>query len=215
MLRVALTFDVEHPDRPTTAGVTERILEVLAIADVPATTFLQGRWVQAQPTTARAIAEAGHLIGNHSHYHAQMTMLTRRGLASDVLAATAAIRDTTGLDPRPWFRCPFGAIDRGVRVLSELDRLGYRNVGWHVDARDWAARGARGVTTRVVQGTLRHGDGAVVLMHGWPWPTPLALPNVIAALRDEGAEFVTIDQLEALPVRPAWQDVVPARASGS
>ena len=43
MLRVALTFDVEHPDRPTREGVTQSIVDTLAAADVRATMFLQGR----------------------------------------------------------------------------------------------------------------------------------------------------------------------------
>ena len=219
MLHVALTFDVEHPDRPTDVGVTDRILEALALADVRATMFVQGRWAQAYPETARAIARAGHLIGNHSHFHARMPMFTRRGLSSDVLCATAAIRDVTGVDPRPWFRSPFGAIDRGTQVLDGLARLGYRNVGWHVDSRDWASRGPAGLAIRVVAGVLEHGDGAVVLMHGWPRPTPLALPDLIAALRDEGAHFATIDQLPQLPTRAAWdtasRDVEGRRPGGA
>jgi peptidoglycan/xylan/chitin deacetylase (PgdA/CDA1 family) len=208
--RVALTFDVEHPDRAAAPGATERILEVLATADMVATMFLQGRWAQAYPQTARSIAEAGHLIGNHSHYHARLPMFTLRGLISDVRSATAAICDTTGVDPRPWFRCPFGAVDRGTRVLGGLARLGYRNVGWHVDAHDWAARGPAAMTRRVLAGVVDHGDGAVVLMHGWPTFTPLALPTVIAALRDRGAEFVTIAQLPELPARAPWDRPAPA-----
>src|SRR5512146_3375949 len=104
MLRVALTVDVEHPDRPTRAGVTEELREILAGQKVSATMFVQGRWAQAYPATARSIARAGHLIGNHSHFHARMPMLTARGFASDVQLATTAIRAATGVDPRPWFR---------------------------------------------------------------------------------------------------------------
>ena len=79
-----------------------------------------------------------------------------------------------------------------------------RNVGWNVDGRDWAARGPRAITKRVVPDTLNAGDGAVVLLHGWPWPTPLALPDLIRALAGAGAEFVTVDQLPSLPVRALW-----------
>ncbi len=204
MMRVALTIDVEHPDRSTNVGVTEAILEALGAAAVPATMFLQGRWVQAYPKTARAIADAGHLIGSHSHFHARMPMFSRAGLASDVRAATVAIRDVTGTDPRPWFRCPFGAVDRGTRVLDGLARLGYRNVGWNVDSRDWASRSSASIIERVVAGTHEHGDGAIVLMHGWPRLSATALPGLIAALRDVGAEFVTVDRLDSVPVRAAW-----------
>jgi peptidoglycan/xylan/chitin deacetylase (PgdA/CDA1 family) len=204
MLRVALTFDVEHPDRPTRERTTEAILAALAAADVRATMFLQGRWVRAYPALARAVAAGGHLVGNHSHFHARMTMLTGNALASDVRTATSTIRDVVGVDPRPWFRSPFGALDRGTRVLEALARLGYRNIGWHVDSRDWASRGARTVASRVVDGVRAHGNGAIVLSHGWPWPTGEALPEIIERLRDEGADFVTVNQLARVPMRAGW-----------
>jgi peptidoglycan-N-acetylglucosamine deacetylase len=203
-LRVALTFDIEHPDRPSIGGVTERILDVLDAHDVRATMFIQGRWASAYPQLARSIADAGHLVGNHSHFHARMPMLSRTGFASDVQSATRVIRDVIGVDPRPWFRCPFGALDGGTRVLDSLTRLGYRNVGWHVDSRDWAAQGTPAMIRRVIDGVAAHGDGAIVLMHGWPRPTGDALPSIIHALRDAGADFVTVADLPDIPRRAAW-----------
>lgn len=202
--RVALTLDIEHADRPTRAGVTEDILSTLADRNVRATTFIQGRWAQAYPKLAVAVAEAGHLVGCHSHFHARMPMLSRRGLRSDVQSATRAIIDVTGQDPRPWFRCPFGAIDSGTAVLDQLTSLGYRNIGWNVDSRDWASRGANGVARRVIDGVLAHGDGAIVLMHGWSSPNPKALPGIIDELKERGVEFVTVDTLPSVPTRAAW-----------
>jgi peptidoglycan/xylan/chitin deacetylase (PgdA/CDA1 family) len=201
---VALTLDVEHPDRPSRSGVTEDLLDILAAEDVRATMFIQGRWAQAYPVLARRIVADGHLVGCHSHFHARMPMLSRRGLASDVRPATTAIRSITGVDPRPWFRSPFGALDRGSAVLDQLTALGYRNVGWHVDSRDWASRAPDGVARRIIDGVTTHGDGAIVLMHGWPAPNPVALPRVIDELRRGGAEFVTVDSLTDLPARAGW-----------
>src|SRR6266480_1104186 len=71
-MRVALTFDTEFPGRPTVAGVEDRLLASLAAADIRATFFLQGRWVRANPDQARRIADAGHLVANHSNFHAPM-----------------------------------------------------------------------------------------------------------------------------------------------
>jgi len=206
VFRVALTIDVEHPDRPTRTGVTEDLLDAFATRDVRATMFIQGRWARAYPQLARRIAADGHLVGCHSHFHARMPMLSRRGFASDVRSATRALIDTTGVDPRPWFRCPFGALDRGTVVIEQLTALGYRNVGWNVDSRDWASRGAASVTRRVVDGVAGHGDGAIVLMHGWPAPNAAALPRIMDELRDRGATFVTVDKLDALPSRAAWDN---------
>jgi peptidoglycan/xylan/chitin deacetylase (PgdA/CDA1 family) len=194
--RVALTFDAEHPDRPHRQGSTGRALDRLAAADVPATFFVQGRWAASDPALARAIATAGHRIGNHSFYHAPMPLLSDRDLAADVRAAERAIVHTTGVDPRPWFRCPFGAGQDDPRVLAALARSGYRHVGWDVDALDWASRATgRGIARRVADDAVVRGDGAIVLLHPWTTATDLGLASLIDALRDRGAAFVRVDDL--------------------
>ena len=55
---------------------------------------------------ARRIADAGHLVGSHSFYHARLPLLSDEGLATDMREAEAAIREHAGVDPRPWFRLP-------------------------------------------------------------------------------------------------------------
>ncbi|MEO8272880.1 MAG: polysaccharide deacetylase family protein [Chloroflexota bacterium] len=200
--RVALTFDAEHPDRPSAAGVQERILELLANHGVRSTFFVQGRWAEAYPETARRIVDGGHLVGNHSHYHARMPLLSARGLRSDIAAAQAAVIDATGVDPRPWFRCPFGSGAGDQRVQREIREAGYRHVGWNVAGIDWPVeRTGADVETAIVDGALGIGDGCVVLLHTWPDRTEDALPRTILRLRDAGAEFVRVDELplERLP----------------
>jgi peptidoglycan/xylan/chitin deacetylase (PgdA/CDA1 family) len=192
-IRVALTFDAEHPDRPTRPGVAEEILDLLAAERVPATFFVQGRWAEAYPATAARIAKDGHLVGNHSHYHARMPLLSDHGLRSDVQFAEDVIRQTTGVDPRPWFRCPFGAGGDDPALAGALRALGYDgSVGWNVEAADWEATTEQ-VRSRVVAGTRRHGDGAVVLLHTWPIATLQALPAIVSELRADGTELVRMD----------------------
>jgi peptidoglycan/xylan/chitin deacetylase (PgdA/CDA1 family) len=203
-LRVALTFDMEHPDRPPEREVSERILDTLAGAGLRATMFVQGRWAEAYPGLVRRIAQDGHLVGNHSHYHVRMPLLTQVGMATDVLAATQAIQDACGVDPRPWFRCPFGAADKGTRVSGVLARLGYRDVGWHVSSLDWDSRSGAEVVARVTKGVDAHGDGSIVLLHGWPPATAAGLPDLIGQLRDRGVEFVTVDALTEIPANAVF-----------
>ncbi|WP_283138896.1 polysaccharide deacetylase family protein [Rhizohabitans arisaemae] len=194
--RVALTFDVEHADRPNHPDGTEAVLDTLAERDVTATHFVQGRWAQAHPVLAKRLAADGHLIGNHSHHHARMTWLSPEGLARDVRAAEQAIRRIVGHDPRPWFRCPFGDGTDDPDVLAGLDRLGYREWSWHVDSLDWQVKSTGPAVARtVVEEATAHGDGAVVLFHPWTNATRRALPQVIDGLRAAGARFVRMDEL--------------------
>jgi peptidoglycan/xylan/chitin deacetylase (PgdA/CDA1 family) len=196
--RVALTFDAEHPDRPTRPGVTDSLLDVLDGAGARTTWFLQGRWVEAYAGLARRVAAAGHLIGNHSFYHARMPLLSADGLATDVGAAELVIHQATGVDPRPWFRCPFGTGASEPAILSGLEALGYRSIGWDVDSLDWwPRRTPEALEQEVAARTIAHGDGCVVLMHGWTTNALAALPGLVDRLAETGATFVGLDELDA------------------
>lgn len=215
--RVALTFDAEHPDRPHRPGVTAAILELLAERHVPSTWFLQGRWVESAPELARQAAADGHLIGNHSFYHARLPLLTDAGVATDVAEAEAVILAATGIDPRPWFRCPFSAGSDDPRVLGILADRGYRDIGADVVLDDWESeRTGPLLAADALRETPAVGDGAVVLFHAWPPGTLDALPAIIDGLRGRGASFVRIDALERFSAAPAAPtSSAPAGPAGS
>jgi peptidoglycan/xylan/chitin deacetylase (PgdA/CDA1 family) len=195
--RVALTFDAEHPDRPgCPPGNADVILDTLRDEGIRATFFVQGRWAEAAPVTAKRIADEGHLIGNHSHYHARMTLLHDDGIAADVGMGQDVIHRITGADPRPWFRCPFGDGADDPRVLAGLATLGYRNIHWDIELDDWEPeRTAAAITGDAVAGVRARAHDVVVLLHTWPASTARAIGPMIAGLRGSGATFVTVDQL--------------------
>ncbi|HLQ49386.1 MAG TPA: polysaccharide deacetylase family protein [Candidatus Dormibacteraeota bacterium] len=199
-IRAALTFDAEHPDRPATDGNADRLLDELDRLSVRASFFIQGRWAEAYPSTARRIVAAGHLVGSHSHYHVRMPLLTADGLTTDVRDAEEAIREHAGVDPRPWFRCPFGAGADDPILVGRLAALGYREVGWHVGPEDWnPSNMAADVIRTVVAGVLEHHDGAVVLHHTWPDQTLAAIPEIVSRLRGSGVTPVGLDELPDVP----------------
>lgn len=215
-MRVALTFDAEHPDRPNDGDATLAILSTLAAGGARATFFLQGRWVEAFPELAQAVAGGGHLIGNHSHYHARLPLFSDEGLPRDVSDAEGVIRSTTGHDPRPWFRAPFGSGADRADLVAALGGLGYRHVGWHIESNEWEpGRTADEVLRSVVDGALAHGDGAIALLHTWPRPVMPALPEIIAELGHAGATFVGVDELDLPPGLEPIGEPRPADAVGA
>lgn len=203
---LALTVDTEHPDgRSCAPGNLERILEALGQAEIRATFFLQGRWVTAYPQLAREVAARGHLIGNHSHFHAPMPLLSAAGQEADVMAAQDAIQSVVEIDPRPWFRSPFGAGLADPGLGQTLARLGYQNVPWDVDGGDWEdGKSADAVEEALVAGGLAGEVPKIVLLHNWPDPTARALPGVISRLIEARTEFVTLDSYPAPSDPPRW-----------
>ena len=196
-LRVALTFDAEHPSRAThRPGADVGILDVLGRAGVRATFFLQGRWASAYPAVARRVVEDGHVVGNHSHHHAPMTLLSAEGIRVDVRRSAERIGEITGADPRPWFRCPFGEGADDPAVLGELRDLGYRNVPWTIDPGDWQESvSPSDVASAVVDGLGSSPGDAIVVFHTWPGGTPEALGLMLDRLVSDGAMFVTAPEI--------------------
>jgi peptidoglycan-N-acetylglucosamine deacetylase len=196
-VRVALTFDAEHPDRPPgRPGVEEELLELFRHEGVRVTFFIQGRWAQAHPDIARRIARDGHVVGSHSHFHARMPLLSDEGLRADIVQAGRAIRAAADVDPKPWFRCPWGHGARDRRVVMALGAQRYQHVGWDVVAEDWEPeRSPEDVAGDVLNGAAAVGDGTVVLLHAWPASTLEAVPDILRSLRDRNARLVTVADL--------------------
>jgi peptidoglycan/xylan/chitin deacetylase (PgdA/CDA1 family) len=175
-------------------------LATLADEGVRGTFFLTGRFVRQFPTESKAIAAAGHRLGNHSVTHPEFTSLTSGQIRDEVRDAERDILDIATGDPRPLFRFPFG--DRDARTIEAINTLGYVAVRWTVDTLGWqgtsGGRSAEEVTQRVVSTAT---PGQIVLMHAGSHPTDGsmldadALPDVIAALRAAGYRFVTLDAL--------------------
>ena len=144
------------------------------------------------------MADEGHLVGSHTFYHARMPLLTTEGFEEDLREAERAILETTGVDPQPWLRFPFGAgaDDAGIvgsaagarlspcRLGRGAVRVGARAVG----GRDRRAGGRR-ASTRV--GTARSS-----CCHTWPDPVAPSLAEIVERLRDRGARFVGVDELD-------------------
>ena len=85
--KIALTFDTEHSGGPRyVADGAVQILDILAQFKVEGTFFLEGRWAEANPEVARRMPAAGHLVGNHSYWHADLRLLTAAGLSADLHA---------------------------------------------------------------------------------------------------------------------------------
>jgi len=198
----ALTFDAG-----ANADGVQSILGTLAKYHVKATFNLTGNFVRDYPAPAKAIAAAGHRIGDHSVSHPYpgfvKAKLTDTQMRDQVLSAESQIASVTGADPWPWFRFPYG--DYNQHAISMVNGTGFVPVGWTVDTLGWKGTSG-GITAQTVLnrvlGSLRAGE--IVLMHCGSNPDDHstldadALPAVIQSLQARGYSFVTVDALMGL-----------------
>lgn len=194
---VALTYD----DGPNDI-VTERLLDVLAHHSVRATFFLIGRYVRQRPQIARAIASAGHLIGNHTMTHPWLAWQSPARIRQELTGCNAILEDTLGI-PIRYFRAPHGA--RRPAVLGIARSLGLTPVQWNVIANDWQPIGAQEIAARTVRGITqnqRRNSASNIVLHdgGQKALGQPRLPSVEATTLilqryspQNGTKFVTVD----------------------
>jgi peptidoglycan-N-acetylglucosamine deacetylase len=192
--QIVLTFD-DGPNDPHTL----KLLDVLAKHDARATFFMIGRYVQQRPDIARAVAEAGHVVGNHTFTHPLLIFESAAQTRAQMVDCRQALRDAIG-EHSKLFRPPFGG--RRPATLRIARELGLQTVMWNVKGFDWNAPPAAVIEKKVAR-QMRGGD--VILLHDGGHralgadraQTVIATDNLIRRYKDEGHAFVTVEEMLA------------------
>ena len=195
---MALTFDAcggPHAD-----GVDEDLLGLLEREHLPATMFLNGRWVLAnQPTVERILANPLFEIANHGTLHLPLSVDGRsaygiRGTTSvpevveEVWRNHDLLTRVTGRAPR-WFRSGTAHYDEvATAVVSDL---GEQAVGFTINGDAGATFGADQVRRTLLAPSA---PGSVVLMHMIrpQGGTAEGLAAALGDLRARSTRFVTL-----------------------
>jgi peptidoglycan-N-acetylglucosamine deacetylase len=195
---IALTYD----DGPNDIA-TERLLDVLARHEVRATFFLIGRFARQRPQIVRAIASAGHLIGNHTMTHPWLAWQTAARIRQELTDCNAVLEDILGIRIR-YLRPPHGA--RRPYVIRTARELGLTTVQWNIMPGDWKPIAAQEIAARTVRGISRNqqqSHGSNIVLHdggdrslGQPRiPTVEATDELLQRYKQQpGTTFVTVDR---------------------
>ncbi|WP_290588135.1 polysaccharide deacetylase family sporulation protein PdaB [Alicyclobacillus sp.] len=184
---VALTFDISWGNR-----VPEPVLDVLEREKVTkATFFLSGPWTLRHPEIAKRIHRMGFEIGNHGHLHKDFSNYPNSWIIQQVGLSEKAIQQVTGVKTK-LIRTPNGDIN--PRVIQCLNDMGYTVIQWNTDSLDWKNPGVNAIRDRVLKRVV---PGDIILMHASDSSKQIveALPQIIAGLRAQGYEFVTVSEL--------------------
>lgn len=184
--KIALSFDAAWGNEDTAS-----ILEILAKHNIRVTFFMTGGWVESYPDDVKAIAAAGHDLGNHSENHKEMSKLTKSEIEDELMKVHNKVKELTGID-MCLFRPPYGDYDNDV--ITTADSLNYYTIQWSVDSLDWKNYGIDSIISTVCE-HKNMGNGAIILCHNGAKYTAQALDTMITRLKEEGYTFVPISEL--------------------
>lgn len=179
--KVALTFD----DGPN-AKYTGKLLDGLKERGVHATFFLLGKQVEKSPQIVERMYQDGHLIGNHSYEHVNLSTLSDEAAKTQVDKTNEAIYQVTGEYPeyiRPPYGCWKSNLDYATTMIEVL---------WNVDPLDWKTDNANTVVERVLKEV---GENDIILLHDASESSVNAAFQIIDKLKEEGYAFVTVDEI--------------------
>lgn len=188
--RVALTFHLDGDP-----GLANQLFDILSARNVPITAFVVGQWLDANPTWAKKLTDAGHELANHSYTHPSFATIPPDAMRDEITRTRDLLVRLTG-KPGRLFR-PSGTGDGTVRpsdtVLAAAGDAGYPLVlGFDVDPFDYQSPGAAAITQRTLAAVK---PGSVISLHFGYGDTVAALPRILDGLAAKGLTPVTASTL--------------------
>ena len=186
---IYLTFDSGYEN-----GATEKILDTLKKHNAPAAFFLVGNYIEKNGDLVRRMVKDGHIVGNHTMHHYDMSKLTdKEAFAKELQDLETLFKETTGKDLPKYYRPPQGVyIQENLQMAKEL---GYKTVFWSLAYVDWK-NDAQPTKEYAFNKLLpRTHNGAVVLLHSTSSTNAEILDELLTKWESQGYRFGSINEL--------------------
>jgi peptidoglycan-N-acetylmuramic acid deacetylase len=185
---IYLTFDNGYEN-----GFTPKVLDVLKKEQVPAAFFITGHYLESAPELVKRMAKEGHIIGNHSWFHPDLTQVSDERLKSELEKVRAETEKLTGQKQMVYLRPPRGIFSE--RTLELAKQQGYTHVFWSLAFIDWHVDQQKGWKYSYDSIMKQIHPGAILLLHTVSRDNAEALEKVIKDLKQQGYQFKSLDDL--------------------
>lgn len=187
--KIYLTFDVGYEN-----GYTASILDVLKKHQAPAAFFVVGNFVESEPELVRRMAEEGHVVGNHTNTHPDMSAISDlERFSKEIDTLAEKVEAATGKPMEKFYRPPRGAYS--TENLRMAQQLGYTTVFWSLAYVDWYVDDQPTPEQAFSKLIPRIHPGAVVLLHSTSATNAQILDELLTRWEEMGYSFASIRDL--------------------
>ena len=187
--KIYLTFDAGYEN-----GNIEKILDVLKEENVKATFFILDNLIYSNKDLVERMINEGHLIGNHTCKHKDMSKVADIELFRRELANLEDLYyNTFGVQMAKYYRPPEGRFS--TENLEWAEKLGYKTVMWSFAYADWD-NGKQADARKALDKILSNlHNGEIMLLHPTSSTNAEIMKALIIELRSRGYTFGRIDEI--------------------
>lgn len=186
---IYLTFDCGYEN-----GYTNQILDALKKHNAPAAFFVVGHMVESAPDVVRRMAAEGHVVGNHTFHHPDMSSISQKEAFQKELDSLAQLyQQTTGQPLSRFYRPPQGKYSE--ENLKQAQALGYKTIFWSLAYVDWNTDKQPTAEQAYAKLLPRIHDGAIVLLHSTSRTNAEILDELLSKWEEMGYSFASLEEL--------------------
>ena len=186
---IYLTFDVGYEN-----GNTASILDTLKKHNVSATFFVVGTYIESAPELVKRMAEEGHIVGNHTWHHPDMSQIAAMdAFKKELEDVENAYLEVTGEEMTKFYRPPQGKYsEANLKMAQELE---YKTFFWSLAYVDWYDdnQPSREEAFEKLLGRIH--PGAIVLLHSTSDTNALILDELIQKWEEMGYTIRSLTEL--------------------
>lgn len=186
---IYLTFDAGFEN-----GNTEPILDALKKHNAKGTFFVVGHYLETAPELIKRMVEEGHVVGNHTYSHPDMSAISEQtAFKKELQDVEALYKEITGKEMLKYYRPPQGKFS--IENLQMAKELGYKTFFWSLAYVDWYQNDQP--THEQAFGKLvpRIHPGAIVLLHNTSQTNGEIIDELLTKWEALGYRFGTLEEL--------------------
>ena len=186
---IYLTFDCGYEN-----GNTATIRDALKKHNAPATFFVVGNFVSTSPDLVKRMVKEGHIVGNHSYHHPDMSKIsTMESFSKELQELEDLYTETTGKPMTKFYRPPQGKYSESNLKMAQ--ELGYKTFVWILAYVDWYQDKQPTKEEAFSKLIGRIHPGAVVLLHSTSSTNAQILDELLTKWEEMGYTFQSLEQL--------------------
>lgn len=187
--KLYLTFDAGFEN-----GNTPAILDALKKHDVKATFFVVGTYIKDNPDLIKRIHEEGHLIGNHTYHHPDMSKIaTKESFHKELKDVETEYKNVVGEEMTKFYRPPQGKYNESNLQMAK--DLGYHTFFWSLAYVDWYENDQPSKEEAFQKLLGRIHPGAIVLLHSTSKTNADILDELLTKWEEMGYKFASLETL--------------------